>query len=176
MAKDKDGKSVYLKDLWPSEAEIQQTMLSSLSAEMFRSQYASVFDGDARWRALPVPTGDNFAWEADSTYVRKPPFLEHLSREPQAARADHRGACARGAGRQHHDRSHFAGGRDQGGQSGREVPDREGRDRRRDFNSYGARRGNHEVMMRGTFANVRLRNQLAPGTEGGSPRCCPTAT
>ncbi len=163
----RDGKPVYLKDLWPTGQEIQQTMLASISAEMFRSQYAKVFDGAERWRALPVPTGDRFAWEADSTYIRRPPFLENLTREP-AQPSDIMGArvaCA--ARRQHHHRSHLAGRFDQGRQPRREVLDRARAWPPKDFNSYGARRGNHEVMMRGTFANVRLRNALAPGTEGG---------
>ena len=166
IGKDKAGKYVYLKDLWPSEAEIQQTMLSSLSAEMFRSQYASVFDGDARWKALPVPTGNNFAWEADSTYVRKPPFLEHLSREPKPLEPI-AGARALAVLGDSITTDHIspAGAIKADSPAGKYLLEKGVA--ARDFNSYGARRGNHEVMMRGTFANVRLRNQLAPGTEGG---------
>jgi aconitate hydratase len=166
IGKDSAGKLVYLKDLWPSEAEIQQTMLASLSAEMFRSQYASVFDGDARWRALPVPTGDNFAWEVDSTYVRKPPFLEHLSREPKPL-APITGARALAVLGDSITTDHIspAGAIKADSPAGKYLLEKGVT--ARDFNSYGARRGNHEVMMRGTFANVRLRNQLAPGTEGG---------
>ena len=137
---------------------------------MFRTSYGEVFEGDERWHALEVPTGDRFAWADDSTYVRQPPYFEGMPPEPRAAHR-HRGrARARPARRQRHDRPHLA---------------RRARSRRtarpgayliehgvepRDFNSYGARRGNHEVMMRGTFANIRLRNQLAPGTEGGVTR------
>jgi aconitate hydratase len=163
---DKAGKAVYLKDLWPSEAEIQQTMLTSLSAEMFRTQYASVFDGDARWKALPVPTGNNFAWEADSTYVRKPPFLEHLSREPKPLEPI-AGARALALLGDSITTDHIspAGAIKADSPAGKYLIEKGVA--ARDFNSYGARRGNHEVMMRGTFANVRLRNQLAPGTEGG---------
>ena len=163
---DKAGKPVYLKDLWPSEAEIQTTMLSSLSAEMFRSQYASVFDGDARWKALPVPTGNNFTWEADSTYVRKPPFLEHLSREPKPLQPI-TGARALAVLGDSITTDHIspAGAIKADSPAGKYLIEKGVS--ARDFNSYGARRGNHEVMMRGTFANVRLRNQLAPGTEGG---------
>ena len=166
IGKDKAGKAVYLKDLWPSESEIQQTMLSSLSAEMFRSQYASVFDGDARWKALPVPTGNNFAWEADSTYVRKPPFLEHLSREPKPLQPI-TGARALALLGDSITTDHIspAGAIKADSPAGKYLIEKGVT--ARDFNSYGARRGNHEVMMRGTFANVRLRNQLAPGTEGG---------
>ena len=163
---DKAGKAVYLKDLWPSEAEIQQTMLTSLSPEMFRSQYASVFDGDARWKALPVPTGNNFAWEPDSTYVRKPPFLEHLSREPKPLEPV-TGARALALLGDSITTDHIspAGAIKADSPAGKYLIEKGVS--ARDFNSYGARRGNHEVMMRGTFANVRLRNQLAPGTEGG---------
>ena len=116
-----------LKDIWPTEQEIQQTMLASVSADMFRAQYASVFDGAERWRALPVPTGDRFAWEADSTYIRRPPFLERPVARAGRARGDPRRARAGAARRQHHDRSHFAGRIDQGRQPGREVSDRAGR-------------------------------------------------
>ena len=161
-----DGTPVYLRDIWPTEREIQETMLRRCHAEMFREQYADVFSGDERWQALPVPTGDRFAWEADSTYIRNPPFFEGLTLQPAPLDGHHGRARAGAARRQHHDRSHLAGRLDQEGQPGRQVPDRARRRSRRDFNSYGARRGNHEVMMRGTFANIRLRNQLAPGHRG----------
>ena len=166
LGTDKSGTPVYLKDLWPAQAEIQATMLSSLSADMFRAQYASVFDGDARWRALPVPTGDNFAWEADSTYVRKPPFLEHLTREPKPLQSIS-GARALAVLGDSITTDHIspAGSIKADSPAGKYLIGKGVSPR--DFNSYGARRGNHEVMMRGTFANVRLRNQLAPGTEGG---------
>jgi aconitate hydratase len=166
LGTDRDGRPVYLKDLWPTEREVQQAVLSAVTAEMFRQQYASVFDGDDRWRQLPVPRGDNFAWEAHSTYIRKPPFLEHLSRDPKPL-ADIKGARALAVLGDSITTDHIspAGSIKADSPAGKYLiangveP--------KDFNSYGARRGNHEVMMRGTFANVRLRNQLAPGTEGG---------
>jgi aconitate hydratase len=165
-----DGRPVYLADLWPTGQEIQQTMLSALSADMFQRQYAGVFDGDARWRSLPVPDGDRFAWDETSTYIRRPPFLENLTREP-AARADITGARALALLGDSITTDHIspAGSIRADSPAGQYLiaqgvsP--------KDFNSYGARRGNHEVMMRGTFANIRLRNQIAPGTEGGWTTC-----
>jgi len=163
---DEHGGPVYLRDIWPTQQEIQQTMLAALSAEMFREQYASVFEGDLRWRNLPVPTGDRFAWEPDSTYIRRPPFLENLSTEP-AAPSEIVGARALALLGDSITTDHIS----PAGSIKKESPAgtylmAQGVDPK-DFNSYGARRGNHEVMMRGTFANVRLKNQLAPGTEGG---------
>jgi aconitate hydratase len=166
----RDGRPVYLKDLWPTGQQIQQTMLASISADMFRTQYAKVFDGAERWRALPVPTGDRFAWAADSTYIRRPPFLENLSREPAPA-TDISGARVLALLGDSITTDHIspAGSIKADSPAGKYLiaqgvtP--------KDFNSYGARRGNHEVMMRGTFANVRLKNALAPGTEGGWTTC-----
>jgi len=165
-----DGAPVYLKDIWPTQQEIQQTMLSSLSAEMFREQYSKVFEGDVRWRTLPVPTGDRFAWDADSTYIRRPPFLENLTLEP-AAPVEITGARVLALLGDSITTDHIS----PAGSIKKDTPAgayliAQGVEPR-DFNSYGARRGNHEVMMRGTFANVRLRNQLAPGTEGGWTTC-----
>ncbi|MSO49896.1 MAG: aconitate hydratase AcnA [Acidobacteria bacterium] len=165
-----DGAPVYLKDIWPTQQEIQQTMLSSLSAEMFREQYSKVFEGDVRWRTLPVPTGDRFAWDADSTYIRRPPFLENLAVEP-AAPVEIAGARVLAVLGDSITTDHIS----PAGSIKKDTPAgvyliAQGVEPR-DFNSYGARRGNHEVMMRGTFANVRLRNQLAPGTEGGWTTC-----
>jgi aconitate hydratase len=163
---DKTGAPVFLKDIWPTQQEIQTTMLSSLSADMFREQYASVFDGDALWQGLPVPTGDRFAWEADSTYIRKPPFLENLSIEP-APPSEIAGARVLALLGDSITTDHIspAGAIKADTPAGRYLIEQGVQPR--DFNSYGSRRGNHEVMMRGTFANVRLRNQIAPGTEGG---------
>jgi aconitate hydratase len=162
----RDGQPVYLRDLWPTQEEIQATMLSSLSAEMFRQQYASVFEGDEAWRTLPVPTGSNFDWAADSTYIRRPPFLESLSHEPPAP-SEILGARALAVLGDSITTDHIspAGSIKKDSPAGKYLM-AQGVDPK-DFNSYGARRGNHEVMMRGTFANVRLKNQLAPGTEGG---------
>jgi aconitate hydratase len=162
----KDGKPVYLKDIWPTEREVQQAVLGAVTSAMFKEQYSSVFEGDERWQQLPVPTGDNFAWQADSTYIRKPPFLENLTRDPKPL-VDITGARALAVLGDSITTDHIspAGSIKSDSPAGKYLiangveP--------REFNSYGARRGNHEVMMRGTFANVRLRNQLAPGTEGG---------
>jgi aconitate hydratase len=161
-----DGQDVYLADIWPTSQEIQEAMLTSVTAESFRRQYAHVFDGPERWRSLPVLTGDRFRWEGDSTYIRRPPFLEGLTRDP-AARREIRGARALALLGDSITTDHIspAGAIKAESPAGRYLMEHGVEPR--DFNSYGARRGNHEVMMRGTFANVRLRNQLAPGTEGG---------
>jgi aconitate hydratase len=161
-----DGSPVYLKDVWPTEQEIQQAMLASVTSQAFTSQYASVFEGDERWRTLPVPTGGQFAWEPDSTYIRRPPFLEGLSIEP-APLGDLAGARVLAVLGDSITTDHIspAGAIKTDSPAGRYLvahgvtP--------KDFNSYGARRGNHEVMMRGTFANPRIKNQLVPGVEGG---------
>ncbi len=161
-----DGRPVYLKDIWPTEREVQEAVLHAVTSEMFTQQYSSVFDGDHRWQTLPVPTGDRFAWESDSTYIRKPPFLEHLSREPKPS-ADIASARVLAVLGDSITTDHIspAGSIKADSPAGNYLIAHGVQPK--DFNSYGARRGNHEVMMRGTFANVRLRNQLAPGTEGG---------
>jgi aconitate hydratase len=161
-----DGTAIYLKDIWPTSQEVQDAMLGSVTAESFRRQYAHVFEGPERWRTLPVPTGDRFQWDADSTYIRRPPFLENLTREP-APRSDIRNARALAVLGDSITTDHIspAGSIKADSPAGRYLIEHGVTPK--DFNSYGARRGNHEVMMRGTFANVRLRNQLAPGTEGG---------
>jgi len=163
---DKEGEPVYLRDLWPTEHEIQETMLSAVTSEMFRQQYADVFTGDERWRNLKVPPGDRYAWETDSTYIRNPPFFEQLTMET-AAVVDISGARVLALLGDSITTDHIspAGSIKKDSPAGKYLI-AHGVDPK-DFNSYGARRGNHEVMMRGTFANVRLRNQLAPGTEGG---------
>ncbi|MGE0814835.1 MAG: aconitate hydratase AcnA [Vicinamibacterales bacterium] len=161
-----DGQPVYLKDIWPTDKEIAEAMAASVTSKAFTSQYASVFEGDERWRGLPVPTGDRFNWEAESTYVRRPPFLEHLAMQP-APLADLTGARVLAVLGDSITTDHIspAGSIKADSPAGRYLvahgvaP--------KDFNSYGARRGNHEVMMRGTFANVRIKNQLVPGVEGG---------
>jgi aconitate hydratase len=161
-----DGQPVFLKDIWPTSREIQETMVASVNAEMFRKQYSSVFEGDVRWRALPAPTGGRFAWDAASTYVRRPPFLEGITREP-APLSDIRSARVLAVLGDSITTDHIspAGAIKADSPAGRYLQAQGVTPA--DFNSYGARRGNHEVMMRGTFANVRLKNQLAPGTEGG---------
>ncbi len=162
----KDGKPVYLKDLWPTEKEIQAAMLTSVTADAYRKQYANVFEGQERWKHLPVPTGDRFAWEADSTYIRKPPFLENLSMTP-APPTDITGARALAVLGDSITTDHIspAGSIKASSPAGQYLIEH-GVDPK-DFNSYGARRGNHEVMMRGTFANTRIKNQMVPGIEGG---------
>ncbi len=166
LGQDQDGNPVYLKDLWPSEREIQEAMLTSVRSDMFKTTYGHVFDGDERWRALPTPQGDRFEWDPASTYIRRPPFFEGLTLEPKPL-TDIRGARVLALLGDSVTTDHIspAGNIPAESPAGKYliahgVPQRE-------FNSYGARRGNHEVMMRGTFANIRLRNQVAPGTEGG---------
>jgi aconitate hydratase len=163
---DKDGVPVYLRELWPTEREIQQTMLIAVTSAMFREQYADVFSGDERWKSLPVPTGDRFAWDEQSTYIRNPPFFEHITMETAPVKDINNARLLALLGDSiTTDHISPAGSIKKDSPAGRYLMSR-GVDPR-DFNSYGARRGNHEVMMRGTFANVRLRNQIAPGTEGG---------
>ena len=161
-----DGKPVYLKDIWPTEREIQATMLMAVKTEMFRSTYAEVFNGDDRWRSLPVPTGERFEWDDDSTYIRNPPFFEGVTLEPTPP-ADIVNARVLAVLGDSVTTDHIspAGSIPADSPAGKYLVSRGVEPR--DFNSYGARRGNHEVMLRGTFANIRLRNQLAPGTEGG---------
>ncbi len=171
LGTDSTGTPVYLKDIWPSQAEIQ-TALESVKAEMFREQYADVFKGDDRWRSLDVPTGERFQWDEQSTYVRNPPFFEDLKPEP-APPAEIAGARVLAVLGDSVTTDHIspAGSIPADGPAGRYLVAHGVQPR--DFNSFGARRGNHEVMMRGTFANIRLRNQLAPGTEGGWTRYQP---
>jgi aconitate hydratase len=163
---DTNGTPVYLRELWPSEREIQETMLRCVTSDMFRTQYADVFKGDERWQSLQVPAGDRFVWENDSTYIRNPPFFEHITMKTMPVR-DITGARVLALLGDSITTDHIspAGSIKKDSPAGKYLI-ANGVDPR-DFNSYGARRGNHEVMMRGTFANVRLRNQLAPGTEGG---------
>jgi aconitate hydratase len=162
----KDGKAVYLKDIWPSERELQETMLSAVKSEQFVRQYGDVFQGDERWQRLAVPTGNRFAWANDSTYVRNPPFLENVTMEP-APLEEIVGARVLALLGDSITTDHIspAGSIKKDSPAGKYLVAHGVQPA--DFNSYGARRGNHEVMMRGTFANTRLRNQIAPGTEGG---------
>ena len=166
---DTEGQPVTLADLWPSPAEVQQVVNQALQTEMFGDKYASVFDGDDTWRALPTPEGDIFEWDADSTYIRKPSFFDGMPAEP-APVTDITGArvLAKLGDSVTTDHISPAGAIKQDSPAG-EYLTSHGIERR-DFNSYGSRRGNHEVMIRGTFGNIRLRNELAPGTEGGVTR------
>jgi aconitate hydratase len=163
---DQAGTPVYLRELWPTEREIQETMLSAVTSDMFSTQYADVFSGDARWKTLAVPEGSLFAWDADSTYIRNPPFFEGLTLQTTPLR-DITGARVLAQLGDSITTDHIspAGSIKQDSPAGKYLMEHGVAPH--DFNSYGARRGNHEVMMRGTFANIRLRNQIAPGTEGG---------
>jgi aconitate hydratase len=169
LGADPDGQPVYLRDLWPSAAEVQEVIDSSIASEMYTRDYADVFAGDERWTSLPTPTGDTFAWDAESTYVRKPPYFDGMQREP-APVTDIAGArvLAKLGDSVTTDHISPAGAIKTDSPAGSYLT--EHGIERRDFNSYGSRRGNHEVMIRGTFANIRLRNQLVPGVEGGMTR------
>jgi aconitate hydratase len=166
LGEDKDGDPVYLKDIWPSSKEVAETIEYAVQSDMFRASYGEVFDGDERWNSLEVPTGDNFAWDEDSTYVRRPTYFDDLPTEPEALTdiEDARVLALLGDSVTT-DHISPAGSIKRDGPAGQYL--QEHGVEPKDFNSYGSRRGNHEVMMRGTFANIRLRNQLAPGTEGG---------
>ncbi|HEY2521911.1 MAG TPA: aconitate hydratase [Streptosporangiaceae bacterium] len=161
-----DGQPVYLRDIWPAPAEIAEIVQDAVAAEMFSRDYADVFEGDDRWRGLDVPSGDTFAWDEYSTYVRRPPYFDDMPDEP-APVTDIHGArvLARLGDSVTTDHISPAGAIKNGSPAAIYLNDHD--IPRKDFNSYGSRRGNHEVMIRGTFANIRLRNLLAPGTEGG---------
>ncbi|MGZ4176838.1 MAG: aconitate hydratase AcnA [Solirubrobacteraceae bacterium] len=166
LGEDKDGNPVFLKDIWPDSREVGQTVEEAVQSDMFRKSYGEVFDGDERWNSLEVPTGDAFAWDERSTYVRRPPFFEDMPAEPEPLEdiVDARVLALLGDSVTT-DHISPAGSIKRDGPAAAYL--NANHVESRDFNSYGSRRGNHEVMMRGTFANIRLRNQLAPGTEGG---------
>jgi aconitate hydratase len=172
LGQDQDGTDVFLKDVWPSGQEVAETIESAVRSDMFRKSYGEVYDGDEHWNSLDVPTGDRFAWDDDSTYVRQPPFFEDFPPEPPKV-SDIEGArCLAKLGDSvTTDHISPAGSIKRDGPAAKYL--NEHGVANKDFNSYGSRRGNHEVMMRGTFANIRLRNQLAPGTEGGVTRLMP---
>jgi aconitate hydratase len=166
LGEDKAGNPVYLKDIWPSEQELQATMLRSVTKDMFRSSYSDVFKGDERWQALKVLEGSRFGWDEASTYIRKPTFLEGMTMTPpKPANIENARVLALLGDSVTTDHISPAGAIKADTPAGKYLIGLGVKPA--DFNSYGARRGNHEVMMRGTFANVRLRNQMAPGTEGG---------
>ena len=173
IGQDKDGKDVYLKDLWPSNEEINKLVLKHISSEMYKKRYANVFEGDEHWSKVDAPTGDMYDWDEKSTYIQNPPFFENMkdgikeTYEVKSARilallgdsvtTDHispAGSIAKGSPAAEYLTSHGV--------------------ERRDWNSYGSRRGNHEVMMRGTFANIRIRNEMVPGVEGGYTKHIPS--
>ena len=163
---DKDGADVYMRDLWPSQAEIEEVVGSSISAEMYADRYADVFSGDDHWRSLPTPDGETFEWDDASTYVRKGPYFDGMPAEPEPVQ-DVSGARVLLKLGDSVTTDHISPAGNIKADSPAGVYLAEHGVERKDFNSYGSRRGNHEVMIRGTFANIRLRNQIAPGTEGG---------
>ncbi|RME70724.1 MAG: aconitate hydratase AcnA, partial [Planctomycetota bacterium] len=169
----KDGEPVYLRDIWPSQQEIRDTIRASMSPELFEREYAQVFNGNETWNAVEVPSGELYAWDPKSTYIQEPPFFQHMGPEPEPVR-DIRDARVLGLFGDSVTTDHIspAGAIEPDGPAARwllehGVP-------RSEWNTYGSRRGNHEVMMRGTFANIRLRNKLVPGIEGGFTVYFPT--
>ena len=172
LGPDQNGQPVYLKDIWPTQAEVAEAIEKGLSSESFRKEYATVSDGDANWQGLSFPTGDVYQWEPDSTYIRKAPYFDGITKTP-AAVTDILGARVLAVLGDSVTTDHIspAGSIKANGPAGKYLAEHGVMPA--DFNSYGSRRGNHEVMVRGTFANVRLRNKLAPGTEGGVTRLLP---
>jgi aconitate hydratase len=172
LGKDQNGNPVYLKDIWPSQAEVTATISAAMDSEMYRKEYSTVTEGDANWRNLKFSTGGTYQWEADSTYIRKAPYFDGIAKTP-APVEDIRGARVLAVLGDSVTTDHIspAGSIKLNGPAGKYLTEHGVKPA--DFNSYGSRRGNHEVMVRGTFANVRLRNKLAPGTEGGVTRLLP---
>jgi aconitate hydratase len=166
LGEDVEGNPIFLSDIWPTAQEVSDTIRASLTSEMFRTRYSAVFEGDEYWQQVPVAQGETFSWQDDSTYVKNPPFFEGMTMTPKPV-SDIVGARVLAMVGDSVTTDHIspAGSIGPDTPAGRYLSDHGVP--RNDFNSYGARRGNHEVMMRGTFANVRLRNRLAPGTEGG---------
>jgi aconitate hydratase len=171
IGKGKDGKPVYLADIWPSQSEVEQSMASAITSEMFRKSYGEVYAGDERWRGLPVPKGETYAWEKDSTYIRQAPYFDGMTLKPSAVE-DIKGARVLAVLGDSVTTDHIspAGSIKKDGPAGKYLIAHGVQPA--DFNSYGSRRGNHEVMVRGTFANVRLRNKMV-NTEGGFTRHLP---
>ncbi len=172
LGKDQSGQLVYLKDIWPTQQEVASAIEKGLSSESFRKEYATVSDGDASWQGLRFPTGDVYKWEPDSTYIRQAPYFDGMQKTP-APISDIHGARVLAVLGDSVTTDHIspAGSIKANGPAGKYLAEHGVKPA--DFNSYGSRRGNHEVMVRGTFANVRLRNKLAPGTEGGVTRLLP---
>jgi aconitate hydratase len=174
LGQDQQGVPVYLKDIWPSSAEVEQTLVSAIQSDMYRRSYGAVFEGDERWSALEVPGGDRFEWSEASTYVRRPPYFEGMSKESPKAVAEIHGARVIALLGDSVTTDHIspAGSIKKDSPAGRYLTEQGVQ--LADFNSYGSRRGNHEVLVRGTFANTRIRNRLAPNTEGGVTTYLPT--
>jgi len=173
LGDDKDGNPVYLKDIWPSQAEVQELILQNINREMFISSYAEVFAGDSNWNQIDSPTGQIYSWDDKSTYVKNPPYFEGMTMKP-APRSDIKGARLLALLGDSVTTDHIspAGSIEPDSPAGQYLQEQGVSPG--EFNSYGSRRGNHEVMMRGTFANIRLRNKLAPGTEGGWTKMQPS--
>jgi aconitate hydratase len=169
LGTDESGQDVFLKDIWPSAAEVEDVIRTAITSEMFTNDYSDVFAGDEQWKSLPTPEGDTFEWDPESTYVRKPPYFDGMPDEPEPVE-DIEGArvLLKLGDSVTTDHISPAGAIKKDSPAGKYLA--EHGVGQRDFNSYGSRRGNHEVMIRGTFANIRLRNQLAEGTEGGFTR------
>jgi aconitate hydratase len=172
IANDKQGKPVYLSDIWPSRSEVDEAVRKSISADMFRRSYGEVYHGDERWRGLPVPKGETYAWDKDSTYIRRAPYFDGMTLQP-AAVEDIRNARVLAVLGDSVTTDHIspAGSIKKDSPAGKYLIEHGVKPA--DFNSYGSRRGNHEVMLRGTFANVRLRNKMVPNLEGGFTRHLP---
>jgi aconitate hydratase len=169
LGQDQDGNDVFMKDVWPTAKDVEEVIATAITSDMFTSDYSDVFAGDQQWQSLPTPEGDTFEWDPESTYVRKPPYFDGMPDEPEPV-ADIDGArvLLKLGDSVTTDHISPAGAIKKDSPAGQYLADHGVE--QRDFNSYGSRRGNHEVMIRGTFANIRLRNQLAPGTEGGFTR------
>ena len=172
MGYDPKGQEVFLRDIWPSHEEIQKVVMESVMPEMFREKYADVFTGDERWQSLPAPEGHGFAWKPESTYIRRPSFFDQMSREPEPLEGlGHMRVLASLGDSVTTDHISPAGAIPVEGPAGNYLMEQGVKPA--DFNSFGSRRGNHEVMVRGTFGNIRLRNFLVPGVEGGYTRRSP---
>jgi aconitate hydratase len=173
LGNDLDGNPVYLKDIWPSQQQVSDTLASSIDAEMFQDSYNTIFDGDSHWQSLDVTATDLYEWKAESTYVKNPPYFTGMTMQPEAIVPIQDARCLALLGDSiTTDHISPAGSIQADSPAGRYLISK-GVDQK-DFNSYGARRGNHEVMMRGTFANIRLRNQLVPGVVGGWTKHIPS--
>jgi aconitate hydratase len=174
LGKGTDGQDVYLRDIWPTQQEIETTLAAAIKSEMYRQTYSRIFEGDQRWQGMDVPKGSRFVWAPDSTYVRQPPYFAGMAKTAPTTTADIQGARAIALLGDSVTTDHIspAGSIKKDSPAGRYLIEHGVAPA--DFNSYGSRRGNHEVMVRGTFANVRIRNRLAPGTEGGVTTYLPT--
>jgi aconitate hydratase len=174
LGTDSNGVPVFLRDIWPSSAEVERTLTGAIQSDMYRRSYSAVYAGDERWNALEVPEGDRFAWSPESTYVRRPPYFEGMSKTNPERVAEIRGARVLAILGDSVTTDHIspAGSIKKDSPAGRYLTSRGVSPA--DFNSYGSRRGNHEVLVRGTFANTRIRNRLAPNTEGGVTTHLPT--